>query len=531
MSFVKLGVAFAWHHLAWPELLAVVRKAEALGFQAAFVDGDVSQLPSRGDHDILDGWTATAALLAKTERIEIGSIRLVYHWNAARLAQAVATLERIEPGRLRFMISIGGQASDRRFGFPKLGAGERIHWLEETLHVIRGLWKGERVSFDGRYVNVSGAQVRPTPAGGAVPIQIAARGRRLLEVVAKHGDRWDINVPPIPERVATPVAHLERACRKIGRDPASIDRSMWIFTRVGQDATDPALHAEFRRLNPWFSDVPDADLPRAVVAGSPEACRARLEQIREELSLALPVVDCPDFPSKKPHANSTGSRPSPPSELGSVHVRTRLSVGEFRPADDTEHHQGLDDHQRRCVHPSRALSPACRSSSRRRRHCSGTEGYFWQPATYMWLHAPKSLAHIGFNMLALWMFGSPLASAWGDKRFLRFYLLCGIGAGLFIVTWPAFSGWFGGPNSPSYFMPTVGASGAVYGVLLAYSLTWPDRTIMLAVPADTDQSAVLHPVSVHHELLLRSAELEPRRPSGRRRHRLAPVSTPPRRRV
>ena len=111
-----------------------------------------------------------------------------------------------------------------------------------------------------------------------------------------------------------------------------------------------------------------------------------------------------------------------------------------------------------------------------------SEGYFWQPATYMWLHAPKSLAHIGFNMLALWMFGSPLASAWGDKRFLRFYLICGIGAGLFIVTWPAFPGWFGGPESPSYFRPTVGASGAVYGVLLAYSLTWPDRTIMLLFP-------------------------------------------------
>ncbi len=306
---MKLGVAFAWHHLSWPELLSVVAKAEALGFQAAFVDGDVSQLPSRGDHDILDGWTATTALLAKTERIEIGSIRLVYHWNAARLAQAVATLERIEPGRLRFMISIGGQASDRRFGFPKLGAGERILWLEEALHVVRGLWKGERVTFDGRYVHVSGAQVRPTPVGGAIPIQIAARGRRLLEVVAKHGDRWDINLPPIPERVAVPVAHLERACRQIERDPASIERSMWIFTRVGRDATDPALHAEFRRLNPWFSDVPDRDLPRAVVAGSPEACRARLEEIREQLGLALPVVDLSGLPVEEATRQLDGLAP------------------------------------------------------------------------------------------------------------------------------------------------------------------------------------------------------------------------------
>ena len=65
-------------------------------------------------------------------------------------------------------------------------------------------------------------------------------------------------------------------------------------------------------------------------------------------------------------------------------------------------------------------------------------GALWQPATYMWLHAPGSLMHIGFNMFALWMFGSPLASAWGDKRFLRYYLLSGIGAGL--IAAPAVAG-------------------------------------------------------------------------------------------
>ncbi len=108
-------------------------------------------------------------------------------------------------------------------------------------------------------------------------------------------------------------------------------------------------------------------------------------------------------------------------------------------------------------------------------------GYFWQPFTYMWLHAPRSLAHIGFNMLALWMFGSPLASAWGEKRFLRFYLICGIGAGFIIALVPGLVVLFG-MSSSTYSLPTLGASGAVFGVLLAYSLTWPDRTIMLLFP-------------------------------------------------
>jgi membrane associated rhomboid family serine protease len=109
-------------------------------------------------------------------------------------------------------------------------------------------------------------------------------------------------------------------------------------------------------------------------------------------------------------------------------------------------------------------------------------GALWQPLTYMWLHG--SLMHLGFNMLALWMFGSPLASAWGRERFLRFYLLCGVGAGLLIVGLPGLLFALGAvsPISASWILPTVGASGAIFGVLLAYSLTWPDRTIMLMFP-------------------------------------------------
>ncbi len=105
-------------------------------------------------------------------------------------------------------------------------------------------------------------------------------------------------------------------------------------------------------------------------------------------------------------------------------------------------------------------------------------GYLWQPFTYMWLHSPGTIWHILMNMFVLWMFGSPLAMVWGARRFLRFYVLCGVGAGLFIVTVP----YLVASGTGSIYIPTVGASGAVYGVVLAYSLTWPDRTIMLIFP-------------------------------------------------
>ena len=104
--------------------------------------------------DVLDGWTLTTALLARTQRIQIGSMRLVHHWNAARLAQATASAERIAPGRLRFLISIGDRPHDERFGLQRPNAGERVLWLDEMLTAVRGLWRGESVSMNGRFVTL-----------------------------------------------------------------------------------------------------------------------------------------------------------------------------------------------------------------------------------------------------------------------------------------------------------------------------------------------------------------------------------------
>jgi alkanesulfonate monooxygenase SsuD/methylene tetrahydromethanopterin reductase-like flavin-dependent oxidoreductase (luciferase family) len=193
---VRLGVAFGWHTFAWEDLAALVERAEELGYAAAYVDGDVSTLGVRRQADVLDGWTVTTALIARTRRIPIGSLRLVEHWNAARLAQAAATLERIAPGRLRFFASIGDRREDHSFGYPRTRAAERIERLDETLTAARALWRGESVTLDGAHVRLDGARVRPVPVGGRISIEIAAKGAQLLGVVARHADVWNVNLPP-----------------------------------------------------------------------------------------------------------------------------------------------------------------------------------------------------------------------------------------------------------------------------------------------------------------------------------------------
>jgi len=110
------------------------------------------------------------------------------------------------------------------------------------------------------------------------------------------------------------------------------------------------------------------------------------------------------------------------------------------------------------------------------------KGWLWQPFTYMWLHAVGSPFHILFNMFALWMFGSQLALVWGEQRFLRYYLVCGVGAGFLIATVPFVPVLMGLTSQGPLIISTLGASGAVMGILVAYSFTWPDRTIQLLFP-------------------------------------------------
>ncbi len=97
-------------------------------------------------------------------------------------------------------------------------------------------------------------------------------------------------------------------------------------------------------------------------------------------------------------------------------------------------------------------------------HLVVTKGWLWQIGSYMFLHG--SLFHILFNLLALWMFGCELERAWGSGEFLKYYLICGLGAGVFtlVLTW----------NS---IVPTIGASGAIFGILVAYAMMFPDRLI------------------------------------------------------
>jgi rhomboid family protein len=134
----------------------------------------------------------------------------------------------------------------------------------------------------------------------------------------------------------------------------------------------------------------------------------------------------------------------------------------------------------------------------------GASGTFmpWQLLTYAFLHG--SFGHVAFNMLALFMFGAPLEYTWGNRRFLTYYLVCVVGAGLcqlLVATWMSRHG--------SGIYPTIGASGGVFGLLFAYGLLFPNQRVMLLIPPIPMKARTLVIVYGVIELLLGATGLQP----------------------
>jgi membrane associated rhomboid family serine protease len=98
----------------------------------------------------------------------------------------------------------------------------------------------------------------------------------------------------------------------------------------------------------------------------------------------------------------------------------------------------------------------------------------WQPVTYMFLHG--GVLHVVFNMLMLWMFGVELERLWGTRFFVKFYFVAGVGAGLTTLGLSFLPFEFA---ERMYYIPTIGASGAIFGLLLAYGLYFADRPIYM----------------------------------------------------
>ena len=227
---IRFGIQTPQQHGTWHEMLSLWQEVDTLGFDTAWVYDHFLPIFSDPTGPCLEGWTSLAALAMATKNVRLG---VMVTGNTYRyppvLAKMATTVDVISGGRL--ILGVGGgwfELEHQAYGIPFPRIAERLARLDEALEVIKRLWTEEKVNFAGKYYQLSDAPFQPKPAQKPhPPILVGAQGERVaLGIVARHADMW--NTFGTPNDFRHKIAILSEHCHRIGRDPATIEKSVLI---------------------------------------------------------------------------------------------------------------------------------------------------------------------------------------------------------------------------------------------------------------------------------------------------------------
>ncbi|HYH12226.1 MAG TPA: TIGR03560 family F420-dependent LLM class oxidoreductase [Thermomicrobiales bacterium] len=225
----------------WPELRDRWRWFEELGFDSLWLPDHY--FPTMGrDYPMFEAWTLLSGLALVTSRARIG---ILVSSNTFRhptlLAKQAVTVDHLSEGRLELGIGAGWFVEEHEvFGLEFPETRERVNRFAEAVELVDRYLSGDQSSFDGEHYRLNGAYNRPAPVQKPrPPLVMGAHGPRMLKLVARYADTWNSFAPP--EELARRNERLSEICEEIGREPASIKRSM--FYGVNQS----------REENPWAS--------------------------------------------------------------------------------------------------------------------------------------------------------------------------------------------------------------------------------------------------------------------------------------
>lgn len=213
----------------WTDILAMARRAEEVGFDSLWVSDHLTRFGPIVKLGPWECWSLLAALAATTRRVEIGPlVSSTSFREPALLAKMAETVDEISGGRLVLGIGAGWREPEyRAFGYP---FDHRASRFEEAFTIIRGMLRDGSADLDGRFYQVDNAELRPRgPRPAGMPIMMGGSGDRMLRIAARHADRWNCWLIFGDSRPAAAVPMLERldaACAAVGRDPATIERSI-----------------------------------------------------------------------------------------------------------------------------------------------------------------------------------------------------------------------------------------------------------------------------------------------------------------
>jgi len=252
----------------------VALAAEAAGFDSVWVFDHLLFRVDGEESGIHECWTILAAIAEATRRVELGTIVLCTGFrNAALQAKMAATLDHLSDGRLILGIGAGWQDSEfEAFGYP---TDHKVGRFAESLEVITSLIRTGRSTLDGQWVATRDAVLLP-PARPDLPILVAAKGPRMLELTARRADAWNLAWFGLPdERLARVRGELLAACERVGRDRADLEITVGIIVRYGAAVEAAAA----------------ADPPRAGLSGTTRSIanglRAHIDAGASHLILSL----------------------------------------------------------------------------------------------------------------------------------------------------------------------------------------------------------------------------------------------------
>ena len=257
----------------------IAREAEAAGFDAVLVMDHFYQLPMLGppENEMLEAYPLLGALATQTSRVRLGTLVSGNTYrNPAHLAKIVTTLDVVSRGRALFGIGAGWfEPEHQGYGFEFPPLGERLARLEEALEIARGMLRGERPSFEGRYYRTQAALNVPAPVQPGGPgILIGGTGeKRTLRLVARYADEsnWTCSPDEFPRKLEA----LEKHCAAVGRDRREIGVS-WLGSLIVGETTQAAERARdafLRTRGMEWSALPQALQERiasALVLGDPD---------------------------------------------------------------------------------------------------------------------------------------------------------------------------------------------------------------------------------------------------------------------
>jgi F420-dependent oxidoreductase-like protein len=233
----------------FPAVIAQAQEAEAAGFDSVFVMDHFYQLPGIGtpDQPMLEAYTALGGLATATERVQLGTLVTGNTYrNPTLLAKAITTLDVMSQGRAILGIGTGWfELEHDQLGYEFGTFTDRFNKLDEALQIIVPMIKGERPTFAGKYYRTQEAMANPR-FRDHIPLMIGGSGeKKTIPLAAKYFDHLNIiaGFDELPRKVQV----VKDRCEEIGRDPATLETSMLVFTMIDENVTPDLIPEDFKQ--------------------------------------------------------------------------------------------------------------------------------------------------------------------------------------------------------------------------------------------------------------------------------------------